>query len=83
MSGGPAGPGGLSGVVGFDGAGDEGLNDNCADAVMCAVSAKNDSGGHGLRLGLAVFDPRRPSLRVAEIVSDEHLTALEAVLMQV
>lgn len=53
------------------------------EAVLCAVTAKTQGGPQGLRLGLAVFDPKRPALLVAEINSDNHLTSLEAVLMQV
>ncbi|KAL8447983.1 hypothetical protein Emag_004097 [Eimeria magna] len=55
------------------------------EAVLCAVCAKSQGGGAGLnvRLGIAVFDPRRPALHVAEFDSDAHLTSLEAVLMQV
>ena len=53
------------------------------EAVLCAVNARPQASGSGLRIGFAVFDPRRPSLRVAELSCDAHLTSLEAVLMQV
>ena len=52
------------------------------EAVLCAVTAKSAADGPGLRLGLAVFDARRTSFSLVEISSDEHLTALEAILMQ-
>ncbi|KAL8274102.1 hypothetical protein Esti_001944 [Eimeria stiedai] len=55
------------------------------EAVLCAVCAKSQGGGGGLsvRLGIAIFDPRRSALQVAEIDSDAHLTSLEGVLLQV
>lgn len=61
-----------------------GLDDafTTTEAVLCAVTAKPQAGGQGIRLGFAVFDPKRPVLHVAELSSDHHLTSLEAVLMQ-
>ncbi|OEH76210.1 DNA mismatch repair related protein [Cyclospora cayetanensis] len=56
---------------------------SCNEAVLCAVNARPQPSGSGLRVGLAVFDPRRPSLHVVELSSDSHLTSIEAILMQV
>ncbi|CDJ61762.1 DNA mismatch repair protein, putative [Eimeria maxima] len=52
------------------------------EAVLCAVIGKNSSIGSTLSLGIAIFDPRKSSLQLAEISSDEHLTALESILIQ-